>query len=255
MKHQIMLLLGLTVISMSLAVGENAQTSSRLDSPGLKIRPAEVMPFRLESSDLVLKLADSISSASASGPVSSFIYAQLVDPVYDASRRAVIPSGKLLKLRYTVIPGKSFHRQRGELLFHVEPVEIEFAGRTDPNGWTIGIWEIRLYGTLHAATVKGSGIPIPTDTAEGQIVARRSTAPSTQGPPTLGTALGGIAVLPGGLLIYGLTSAGESVGRLVFSKKEVYLPEGSTLHFRLSNTAEAVYLGRRSTVRALAVSN
>jgi hypothetical protein len=248
MKHKIMFLFGL----ISLSSGEFCQNASTRRYPReVKMRTAEVIPFSLRSADLVLKLIDSISSASASGPVSSFIYAQVLDPVYDASGSAVIPSGKIMKLRYTVTPGKSFYRQRAELLFHLEPVEIEFAGRVDPRGWTVGIWEIRFSGTLHAVTVRGSGIPIRTNGPEGQIAARQATSPPPQGPPVLGTALGGIEVLPGGFLIHGLASAGESVGRLVFGKKGVFLPEGSTLHFKLSSTADAHYLGRGSTVRAV----
>jgi hypothetical protein len=255
-----MLLVGLTIISLpSHGFFQNASTAPKLNSRpksrAVKTRPAEVIPFRLQSSDFVLKLMDSISSASTSGPVSSFIYAQAVDPVYDASRRAVIPDGKMIKLRYTVTPGKSFHRQRGELMFHVEPVEIEFGGRPDPDGWTIGIWEIRLYGTLHAVTIKGSGIPIRTDGNEGHVAARRSTSPPLQAAPTLGNALAGIVVLPSGPLIYGLTSVGENMARLAFGKREAYLPEGSTLHFILSSTAEALYLGPSSTVRSFPISN
>jgi hypothetical protein len=250
MKHEIMFLFGLISLSSG-GFCQNALSSARRNPREVKTRADQVIPFPLQSADLVLKLIDSISTASASGPVSSFIYAQVLDPVYDASGRAVIPSGKIIKLRYTVTPGKSFHRQRAELLFHLEPVEIEFAGRADPRGWTSGIWQIRLSGALHAVTVRGSGMPIPTNGTEGQIAARQATSPPPQGPPVLGTALGGIEVLPGGFLIHGLASAGESVGRLAFGKKGVYLPEGSTLHFKLSSTADAHYLGRGSTVRAV----
>src|SRR5262249_18253220 len=112
MKNQIMFLLGLTCLPnlgfcQSASISVNHRRGSTVE--GLKPRPFGIVPFRLHSSNLLLKLIDSISSASSSGLVSSFVYAEVVDPVYDASGKAVIPSGQIMRLHYTVIPGRSLH--------------------------------------------------------------------------------------------------------------------------------------------------
>jgi hypothetical protein len=52
MKHQVVLLLGLMVVALaSRGLCQGGPTSTRINSPVLTMRLADVIPFRLQSTD------------------------------------------------------------------------------------------------------------------------------------------------------------------------------------------------------------
>jgi hypothetical protein len=231
------------------------RTFAASHEPGFKPRTSHGTSIPLRSRDLVIKTTDALSTASSGGSVSSYIGAVFPYSIFAASGHPLVPAGTLAKLRFTVTEGKRFYRRPGTVLLSVEPVQVKYTTQAEQSGCIPGILEIELSGTLSVLILKGSGIVLRAG-AEGQVRGRRSTsAPSNPPQLSFNGGLAGIFTLPYGALMYGIGAVGEQVVRSAAGRRELYIPEGSTLHFTLEPSAIASCLTTQPLFEAVPATN
>lgn len=199
----------------------------------------------MENSMLIVRLEETIGS-NADRPYSTVATAIVMYSVRDYLGQELIPRFSTVLLEYSAIPGKRFHRNRGELTLSIRPVQVPFEGEklsncSDCADFETGVWEFKFSHTLESVTSSHSGKTLEGK-GESRLIASRFSSQDFNSPDIglIGNgAASALISIPGGAIIHGLGMIGAGAFKFALGKSNLTLPEGTTIRFNLANTVMA----------------